>query len=60
METFAGAVLWAIVILFVGLTGIIIIFLGAVWFGLFIVAPRIRRALDRADADEEEPGDRPD
>jgi hypothetical protein len=39
----------------VGLT----LFLGAVWFGLFVLAPRIGRALDRADADEEEPGDRP-
>jgi flagellar basal body-associated protein FliL len=38
----------------------IVIFLGAVWFGLFVVAPRIGRALDRADADEEEPCDRPD
>lgn len=37
-----------------------VIFLGAVWFGLSIVAPRITRALDRADADEKELGDRPD
>ena len=35
-------------------------FLAAVWFGLFVVAPRIRRMLDRLEADDEEPGDRPD
>jgi hypothetical protein len=38
----------------------ILIALGAVWFGRSIVAPRIVRALDRAEADEEEPGDRAD
>jgi hypothetical protein len=36
------------------------IFVVAVWFGLSILAPRIGRAADRADTDEEEPGDRPD
>ena len=60
METLAEGLLAAIVYLFVGLTGVIIIFLAAVWFGLFVLVPRIRRALDRAEADEEEPGDRPD
>jgi hypothetical protein len=35
-------------------------FLAAVWFGLFILAPRIRRALDRADAADEESRERPD
>jgi hypothetical protein len=38
----------------------VVIFLCAVWFGLFVVAPRISRALDRADVEEEEHGDRPD
>ena len=28
-------------------------------FGIFLLAPRIGRMLDRADADDEEPGDRP-
>ncbi len=28
-------------------------------FGIFLLAPRIGRMLDRADADNEEPGDRP-
>jgi hypothetical protein len=42
------------------LVGAAVIFLVAVWFGLSILAPRIGRAADRADADEEEPGDRPD
>jgi hypothetical protein len=31
-----------------------------VGFGIFVLAPRIARMLDRAEADEEEPGDRPD
>jgi hypothetical protein len=40
----------ALVGLFVG--GLIV-FVAAVWFGLRVLAPRIGRALDRADADEE-------
>ena len=60
METLAGTLLTAIVALFVVLTGAIVIFLAAVWFGLFVLAPRIGRALDRAEADDEEPVDRPD
>jgi H+/Cl- antiporter ClcA len=28
--------------------------------GIFLFAPRIRRALDRTQTDDEEPGDRPD
>jgi hypothetical protein len=31
----------------------------SVWFGIVIIAPRISRALDRAETDDEEPGDRP-
>ena len=42
------------------LLGAAVIFLVAVWFGLSILAPRIGRAAERVDADEEEPGDRPD
>jgi hypothetical protein len=30
-----------------------------VGFGIVILAPRIGRLLDRADTDDEEPGDRP-
>ena len=41
------------------LIGAVAIFLAAVWFGRRL-APRIGRAVDRMDADEEEPGDRPD
>jgi hypothetical protein len=29
-------------------------------FGIFLIAPRISRMLDRAEADDEEPGDRHD
>jgi ABC-type phosphate transport system permease subunit len=28
-------------------------------FGIFLLAPRISRLIDRTDTDEEEPGDRP-
>jgi hypothetical protein len=31
-----------------------------VGFGIFLLAPRTARMLDRAEADDEEPGDRPD
>ena len=45
---------------FAVLLGAAVIFVVAVWFGLSILAPRIGRAAERADADEQEPGDRPD
>jgi hypothetical protein len=32
---------------------------AGVGFGIVILAPRIGRMLDRADIDDEEPGDRP-
>jgi hypothetical protein len=60
MEILAEGLLLTIVYLFIGLTSVIIIFGAAVWFGLFVLVPRIQRALDRANADEEEAGDRPD
>ena len=60
METLVENLLIVVAYLFIGLSGTIIIFLAAVWFGLFVVAPRIRRALDRADQEDEEAGDRPD
>lgn len=60
MEQLGAALLDIVVLLVVVFGGAAALFALAVWFGLFIVAPRIRRALDRADADEEEPGDRPD
>jgi hypothetical protein len=59
MENLAAMLLTTIATLFVVLTGAVVIFLGAVWFGLFIVAPRIGRALDRAETDDEESGDQP-
>ncbi len=46
--------------LFIVLPVAILGFLAAVWFGLFVLAPRIKRALDRADLAEQETGDRPD
>lgn len=60
MEEWALGVLQAIVGLFVAFTlGALLLALG-VWFGLFILVPRIQRALHRAEPDEKEPGDRPD
>jgi hypothetical protein len=50
---------WPLALVLLVLGAGVVIFLGAVWFGLSVVAPRIQRALDRADADEE-PGDRTD
>lgn len=38
----------------------IVVFLVAVWFGLSVLAPRIGRALDRAESNHEDVGDRPD
>ncbi len=40
--------------------GAVIVLLAAVWFGQRMIAPRIGRALDRSEADDEEPVDRPD
>jgi hypothetical protein len=40
--------------------GAVAILVAAVWLGRTMVAPRIGRALDRANADEEEPRDRSD
>jgi hypothetical protein len=60
VEVLAEGLFTTNVYLFVGLTAVIVIFLAAVWFGLFVIAPRIRRALDRAEADDEEPRARSD
>ena len=42
------------------LVAALVIFLAAVWFGRFLLAPRIGRALDHMEANEVEAGDRPD
>ena len=44
---------------FVLIVGAIAAVVGMV-LGIFLLAPRIGRMLDRAEADDEEPGDRPD
>ena len=60
METLAEAMVTLIVAIFVIFgVGALVLALG-VWFGLFVLVPRIQRAIDRSEADEEEPGDRPD
>jgi len=59
MEFLSEAMITAIAWIFGVLTLAIVIGLAAVWFGLYVIAPRISRALDRGDKDED-PGDRPD
>jgi hypothetical protein len=51
MEMTAGI---ALVLLVAAIAAVV-----GVAFGIVILAPRIARALDRAEADDEEPGDRP-
>ena len=55
-EALFTTILWVFGVLILA----IVIGLAAVWFGLFVVAPRIQRALDRTEIKEEEPGDRDD
>ena len=52
----AGTIVGAVVVVVLAIVGL----LGAVRFGLSILAPRIGRAIDRVESDDEEPGDRPD
>ena len=42
------------------LAGAIGIFVGAVWLGLRVVAPRLRRAIDRAETEDDVDRDRDD
>jgi hypothetical protein len=44
-------------VIFLAIAGIATV--AGVWLGRVLIAPRIGRALDRADQDED-PGDRPD
>lgn len=46
-------------LLFVLVAGFIAGAIG-IGLGIFLLAPRIQRLLDRAESDEEEPGDRAD
>ena len=60
MEDLGSTLLGTIATVLVVVSGAVVLFLAAVWFGLHVVAPRIRRAIDRAENEEEQPGDRPD
>ncbi len=60
MEQLGQAFMAMLAVLFVLVPVAIVLFLVAVWFGLFVLAPRIGRALDRAETHDEETGDRPD
>jgi uncharacterized SAM-binding protein YcdF (DUF218 family) len=53
METLGSVLLSMLAVLFIVVPAAIVLFLVAVWFGLFVMAPRIGRALDRAAADDE-------
>jgi hypothetical protein len=60
MDFPGGTLLGRIAALLVVFSVAIALFIAAVWFGLHVVAPRIRRALDRAETEEEQSGDRAD
>ena len=60
MEDLGGKLLGTIATVLVVVSGAVALFLAAVWFGLHVVAPRIRRAIDRAETEEDQPVDRPD
>jgi len=55
-----GTLLTIFATLLVVVSAAIVLLLAAVWFGLHVVAPRIRRAIDRPETEEEQPVDRPD
>jgi F0F1-type ATP synthase membrane subunit b/b' len=55
-----GAFAGTIVTLFAVIIVAAVLFLAAVWFGLHVLAPRIGRAIDRAEAEDEGAGDRAD
>jgi hypothetical protein len=60
MDFVDAALPGTIATLFAAFAAVVVVFLAAVWFGLHVVAPKIKRALDRAETEEEQPGDRPD
>jgi hypothetical protein len=60
MDVPGGILLGTIAALLVVFSVAIALFIAAVWFGLHVVAPRIRRAVDRAETEEEQSGDRAD
>jgi hypothetical protein len=60
MDVPGASLLIAFVTVLVLVGAAIVLSIVAVWFGLHVVAPRISRAVDRAETEEEQPGDRPD
>jgi Kef-type K+ transport system membrane component KefB len=46
--------LGAVATLLLVLVAAIVVFIGAVWFGLRVIAPRLGRAVDRAEEDDHE------
>jgi hypothetical protein len=54
----AGLLIVAVTVL-VMVGAAVVLSIAAVWFGMHVVAPRIRRALDRAETEEQQPVDRP-
>ena len=60
MDFPGGILLGTIAAVLVVFSVAVALLVAAVWFGLHVVAPRIRRAVDRAETEEEQPGDRAD
>ena len=55
-----SATLGVLAAAFLMLAASIGIFVGAVWLGLRVVAPRLRRAIDRAETEDDLDRDRDD
>ena len=54
MELLDATGLGAAAPLLLVLASAVAVFIGAVWFGLRVIAPRLGRALDRAEEDDNE------
>ena len=60
VDTQAAALLGVISAVVLVLAAAIGIFLAAVWLGMHVIAPRLRRALDRPEIEDDHDGDRND
>ena len=58
VDTQAAALLGVISVAVLVLAASIGILLAAVWLGMHVIAPRLRRALDRAEIEDDHDGDR--
>ena len=58
MDVPGAIVLGVVAALLLVLAAAIAIFIGAVWLGMHIIAPRLRRAVDRAETEDDLDRDR--